>query len=249
MRLLTTLSMCLICSAGLAQLPPSSATPPVPPRDGLQQGPQAGNLSLSGTTVTQRSRVRAFSAGPDGQVRSIYLSNGTVVDLTAFGPGIGSQIRKGNHVSVTGLRTVVNGQAIVLPQQFMVGQQMFTAMQTQGPVLQAGAGPQPYGQSPAGPGGPGVPPPPVGLGAPPPPQDGPRARLMPPPPPPAGGPGQGPAALGAPRGGDGPRVGGTPGTLPPPPPDGTQPAPAAPLNSVAPGSMTPPPPSTATPSL
>jgi hypothetical protein len=38
--------------------------------------------------ITKSSRVRAFNAGPSGEVRSLYLQNGSVVDLA---PGLGGR--------------------------------------------------------------------------------------------------------------------------------------------------------------
>ncbi len=39
--------------------------------------------------VTQSSRIRAFNPAPDGQIRSLYLSNGDVVNLS---PGLSQQL-------------------------------------------------------------------------------------------------------------------------------------------------------------
>lgn len=240
MRVFALTTVCLLCSAGFAQAPPPSG-PPQPQAAGLNQ-PFRGQL---GVATTQRSRVRGFNAGPDGQVRSIYLTNGSVVDLSGFGPGVGAQIRKGEHVRVVGTRTSVNGQKVLLAQQLTVGQQSFTAQP--GVAVQAGLSPAPAG-------GPGMPPPlPSG-------RDGARrgphgpavADMMPPPPPPAGGPGAPPPPPRAggpgappppppPAGGPGAPPAGRPG-VPPPPPNGNPQGPAGQVNQPRqPGAIAPPP--------
>ena len=181
MRLFTTLSLGLICTSAFAQVSPAWSTPP--------PAPGAAVPSAPGATVTQHARVRAFNAGPDGQVRSAYLTNGSVVDLSGFGHGATAQIHKGTHVRVTGVRTVVHGQTILAPQQLSLGQQTFTP--DRAPAL--GVSPAPGLIAGAAPGAPGVPPPPPPgrPGVPPPPSAGPGAPLPPPTPP--VGPGAPPA--------------------------------------------------------
>lgn len=193
MRLFNTLATCLICTSAFSQAPPPNAAMPAPNAAALQQGRQPGINPYPGVTVTERSRVRAFNASPDGQIRSIYLSNGSVADLSGFGPQFGSQLRKGERIRLTGTRTSVNGQSIVVPQQITVGQQTYSAVANPGfpgqlggfnrggqpgaPGRRAGAPPAPPVGGPAMPrpmaGGPGAPPPPPpmagGHGAPPPP--------------------------------------------------------------------------------
>ncbi len=239
MRFVSAAAACLICTASFAQSP----QPGGPPPSGVEvnQAPRPGPMPLQGPAISQNSRVRAFNAGPDGQVRSIYLTNGSVVDVSSgFGPGFSSQIHKGTRIRIVGSRNVVNGQSIVTPQQLTIGQQYFAAEPNMGPNRKARLMPPPNG-------GPGIPPPPgginrVGRGL----EGGPmRAVMTPPPPAGHGGPGMppppagpnGPNRPGQPppsgRGlrdqpGTGQHSAMTPGNVPPSPPVGAQPAPAPP---------------------
>lgn len=209
-------------------------------------------MPLQGSAITQNSRVLAFNAGLDGQVRSIYLTNGSVVDVSSsFGPGFSSQIHKGTRIRIVGSRTVVNGQSIVTPQQLTIGQQSFVTEPNLGPNRQAGLMRPPNG-------GPGMLPPPGGMnrvrrgpeggpmraGMSPPPPAGPGGPGMPPPPPPAGpnGPGQQPPSG---RGlhdqaGTGQHSARKPGNVPPPPPVGSKPAPGTPSPTPGPTGSTQP---------
>ena len=176
MRFLSTAAVCLIGTAGLAQSP----TPGMP---------SPGPMPMQGSATTQSSRVRAFNAGPNGQIRSLYMANGSVVDLgSSFGPDLNSQIHKGTRIRITGSRTEVSGQTIIVPQQLTIGQQSFAAhpdpglngqradmppppdsneRARRGPVGDVGRAGMPP-PPPAGPAGPGMPPPPpAGEGAPP----------------------------------------------------------------------------------
>lgn len=241
MRFLSAAAACLICTAGFAQSPQPGGPPPG--GFGVNQAPRPSPMPLQGSAITQNSRVRAFNAGPDGQVRSIYLTNGSVVDVSSgFGPGFSSQIHKGTRIRIVGSRTMVNGQSIVTPQQLTIGQHNFAAEPNMGPNREARLMPPPNG-------GPGMLPPPGGVnrvrrG----PEGGPmRAGMtpphpagpgMPPPPPPAGpnGPGQPPLSGRGLRNqpGTGPHSARTPGNIPPPPPAGSRPAPGAPFPMPAP---------------
>ncbi len=217
MRFLSAAAACLICTVGFAQSPQPGGPPPS--GVGANQAPRPGPMPLQGSAIIQNSRVRAFNAGPDGQVRSIYLTNGSVVDVFSdFGPGFSSQIHKGTRIRIVGSRTVLNGQSIVTPQQLTIGHQNFTAEPNLEPNRQAGLMPPPNG-------GPGMPPPSGGMnrvrrG----PEGGPmRAGMTPPPPAGPGGPGMPPPP--PPSGPNGPRQSPSPK---PAPTDSTQPAPASP---------------------
>lgn len=209
MRTLAAAAIYLLCSTGFAQTPPPAGPLPSVGR-GLNQPTQSPVNPMRGLAVTQSSRVRAFNVGPDGQVQSIYLANGNVVDVPlGFGPDLNAQLHKGARIHLVGSRTYVHGQTILTAQQLTIGQQSFTA---QSPAMgQAG-----MISSPA-----------AGTGMPPPPPNGrdggiqgqrrgPSATgLLPPPPPPPGGGPVGPAGPPFP-----PRVGSDrPGSVPPPPPN------------------------------
>ena len=158
--------------------------------------------------VTQSSRVRAFNAGPGGEVRSLYLQNGSVVDLA---PGLGGQVgpavRKGEKIIVTGTKSEMNGQSLLEAASVRLNDQTFSANVAPGPAtLAEGAVPPPPGAPQAPPPSPrrrnkaaapapcgvsaDVPPPPPDFGGPPPPPpDGmtpppPSDGMVPPPPPP-----------------------------------------------------------------
>lgn len=208
---LSTFLMGLALSGtALAQVPPSAGAtnltlPPPPP-------------SVA-STVTQSSRIRAFHPGQDGQVKSLYLSNGSVVDLPPDMGPLGTQIKKGERISVSGLRSNVNGQTILAANSVTVNGQTFVSRPRLVPVAGANM----------------LPPPPPPPGAPNgPPRRGARdmARLGP------QGPGPRDAA------GAGPR----PGDAPPPPrdpradhPNGVTPPPL-PNNGSRPTAPPPPPP-------
>jgi hypothetical protein len=170
--------------------------------------------------VTQSSRVRAFNAGPSGEVRSLYLQNGTVVDLAPeLGGQIGPAVRKGEKITVIGTRSEINGQPLVEAASVRLDDQTFSANPPAPGLLAEGVAPPSPGvpQAPRAPAprrrnraalpapcGATVdtPPPPTGLDGPPPPAPG--FEAGPPPPPPSG------AA--------------------PPPPDGMAPPPPPPQN-------------------
>ena len=182
------------CSMAFAQSPP-----PAPPA--------APAASSQLPVVTQSSRIRAFNAGPGGEVRSLYLQNGSVVDLTpALGGQLGPAVRKGSKITVTGEKSEINGQTLVEAASVQVNDQTFSgyalSANPPGPgALTEGAAPPPptprrknrAAPAPCGvaadapepsPDFGGPPPPPDGMAPPPPPPDG----MAPPPPPPGIGP-------------------------------------------------------------
>ena len=189
---ITTLGLA-ISSVAFAQSP----TPPRPPV--VPSAAQASQLPL----VTESSRVRGFNAGPGGEVRSLYLQNGSVVDLA---PGLGAQvgpaIRKGEKITVTGTKSEINGQSLVKATSVQVKDRTFSANvgpEPLGPLAEAAAPPPPAPpalaprrknraaapppcgaapDAPPPPAGPDGPPPPPSGAAPPPPPDG----MAPPPP-------------------------------------------------------------------
>ena len=188
-------------SVALAQSPPPAT--PTPPADGPPTVPAA---STPLPVVTQSSRVRAFNAGPGGEVRSLYLQNGSVVDVTpALGGQLGAAVRKGERITVTGTKSEINGQSLLEAASIRLNDQTFAANAPSsvppgpGPLAQ-GAVPPPPGTAQAPPPAPSprrrnkaaapapcgvsadAPPPPPDFGGPPPPPDG----MAPPPPPPDG---------------------------------------------------------------
>ena len=200
------------------------ATPPNPPATQAPM-PAAPRASIQLPVVTQSSRIRAFNAGPAGEVRSLYLQNGSVVDLTpALGGQLGPAVRKGDNITVTGTKSEINGQSLVEAASVQVNDQTFSANAFStnppgpGALAEGSAPPPPTAQAPpllpaprgknraAAPAPCSVsadapPPPPDFGGPPPPPPDG----MAPPPPPPAG-------------------------MAPPPPPPGIGPPPPPPQN-------------------
>lgn len=77
--LVTTLGLALSSIALAQSLPPVQTSPPA---DGPPRMPAEPAASLQLPIVTQSSRVRAFNAGPNGEVHDLYLQNGSVVDVT-----------------------------------------------------------------------------------------------------------------------------------------------------------------------
>ena len=200
---LTTTFLGLALSATALAQAPSPGEPSYAP--GL---PPPQNVMAS--AVTQSSRIRAFNPGPDGQVRSLYLSNGSVVDLPPdLGRTLGTAVRKGKRISVSGFRSNVNGQTILAANRLILNGQTFLSQPGATPL--AGANRLPPPPPPAGrdggpdrrggvdmarlgpqvPGADGRDPRPGSGQAPPPPPCGPRAGrpqgTPPPPPPPANG--------------------------------------------------------------
>jgi hypothetical protein len=202
LRITTTLGLAFCCAA-LAQGPP--AAPPTPRSDAPPE------VSMPRLATSQSSRVRAFNTGPDGQVRSLYLQNGSVVDVTpALDRQVGAAVRKGERITVTGTKSKINEQWILHATSIRLNGQTFSANAPPsippGPgAFAEGAVPPPPGTAPpfapsprrtgkaAAPAPCGVsaaaPPPPPDLGPPPAPPDGitppqpPPDRMVPPPPP------------------------------------------------------------------
>ena len=117
-----------LSACALAQAPPPGAPLPAAGQAlGAAAMPfpaQTGDSSL----VTQASRVRALNPGRDGQVLSLYLANGSVVDLSPdLGQQIGLGIRRGARVRVSGVRSIVNGQTVVAANRLSVNGQTFVA--------------------------------------------------------------------------------------------------------------------------
>lgn len=118
---------------GLAFSSVAIAQSPVPPpptrpavRAGVADAPPPSPQQP--TLVTQSSRVRAFNPGSDGVVRSLYLQNGSVVDLTpALGGQLGSAVRKGEKITVIGTKLETNGQSLVEAASVQVNNQTFSA--------------------------------------------------------------------------------------------------------------------------
>ena len=101
-----------------APLTPSANPPAAAPAPSRQQ------LSM----VTESSRVRAFNAGPGGEVRSLYLQNGSVVDLAPeIGGQLGVAVRKGERITVTGTKSEINGQSLVEAASVRLKDQTFSA--------------------------------------------------------------------------------------------------------------------------
>jgi hypothetical protein len=189
-------------SVALAQSPP--AAPPGPSADGPPSVPAAPAASPQVPVVTQSSRVRAFNPGPGGEVRSLYLQNGSVVDVTpALGGQLGAAVRKGERITVTGTKSEINGQSLLEAASIRLNDQTFSANApssvppgpgalAQGVVAPPPAPPQapppapspgrrikPAAPAPCGVSAGAPPPPPDGMAPPPPPPDG----MAPPPPP------------------------------------------------------------------
>ena len=199
-----------ISSVTFAQSPtPAAPTPPAIP-------PAAASTPQQVSMVTESSRVRAFNPGPGGEVQSLYLQNGGVVDLPPQIAGqLGPAVRKGEKVTVTGMKSEINGQSLVEAASVRLNDQTFSANATAPGLLADGA----LAPSPGAPQSPpataprrrnraaalapcgataDAPPPPAGQDGPPPPPPG--FEAGPPAPPPSG-------------------------AAPPPPPDGMAPPP------------------------
>jgi len=203
---ITTLAIAL-SSVAFAQNP--SPAPPISPAIPPSE-PAVPSLTPQLSVVTQTSRVRAFNAGPEGDVRSLYLQNGSVVNLApALGGQLGSTMRKGERVTVTGTKSEINGQSLVEAVNVRLNDQTFSANAGSIPpspvTLAEGAVPPPPSAAQAPPSPPrrrnkatasarcgasaDAPPHPLGFDGPPPPLPGgmappPPDGMAPPPPPP-----------------------------------------------------------------
>ncbi|AFL87975.1 hypothetical protein Terro_1672 [Terriglobus roseus DSM 18391] len=231
-----------VTALGLAIGSTACAQGPVPALPPPPTGPAGASSALAPTQlplVTESSRVRAFNVGPDGEVHSVYLRNGSVVALSpALGGQVGRAIRKGEKITVTGTRSEINGQRSVEAASVRLNDQTFVA----GNTMYAPAGPNGVGQEIA-------PPPPNGPQAPPSPAR--RRRAADGPPAPYGVPAGAPAPLAGPNAPPPPAAPGSPAPVAgpggPPPPAGPSVPPLPPPDGAAPppppaNGMTPPPP-------
>ena len=237
MRLRSSLSLMavgfILSTPVFAQNAPDGASlAPPQPMDGRGQAPGPAGPQMP--VVTQTSRIHTFNAGPDGQVRSLYLQNGSVVNVSPdLGRQLSTQAHKGARITVTGSRSIVNGQPILMANQVTMNSQTYIAQLRGGPDGSFNSGPDagprvgpdagrvtipPPPPAPDarvnGPEGPRGPRPGLGAGAPPPPPGGPVARNtggpgVPPPPPGQRGPA---APLGGPGAGDMPAPPPAPGS-------------------------------------
>ena len=206
---------------------------PLPPRTSTQ-------ASQYEQAVTTRSSLRAFSAGPDGAPRTLFLANGDAVELgPRFGGLSSSGLRKGERIEVTGASTKVANQRTIDASTVRIGSQTYMAMAAtnDGPGLASPPAGSPPPPPLAGPGGP--PPPPVAVGPTPPPpprSTGPRGVALPPPPPPPPC-----AALQAPKGAAVTPPPAANAPMQPPPANGTVAPPPLPAGTIPPAAGTPPP--------
>jgi hypothetical protein len=187
----------LSIAAGLALSAPAFAQttqavtpPPSPSVAGQAQMPTSVPAAAQLAVVTQSSRIQAFDADPGGEVNSLYLQNGNVVDIPPdLGQQLASVARKGVRITVTGSRSEVNGQAIVAANRITINSQSYVSLAPPPNMAASGIAPPPpaMGPPPPPPGPPGgagappPPPPPGRWGSPPLPPCG--AQLPPPPPP------------------------------------------------------------------
>jgi hypothetical protein len=187
-RLQVTAIGLALSSVAFAQSPPPAPAPPPPAAGATASTPVAPRLAF----ITQSSRVRAFNPRPDGEVRSLYLQNGSVIDVTpGLGGQLGSAIRKGAKITVTGRQLEINGQSVVEAASIRLNDQTFAANPASAVQVTPPPGAPPAPPAPASRKNkaaasapcevpPDAPPPPPDWGDPPPPPDG----LAPPPPPP-----------------------------------------------------------------
>jgi hypothetical protein len=198
-----------LSSVAFAQSP--TPTPPAPPA-GIPNAAPAPPPDAQLSVVTQSSRIQAFNAGPGGEVRSLYLQNGSVIDLSPeLGGQLGPAVHKGEKITVTGMKSEINGQSQVEASSVRLKDQTFSAnVSAPGPLAEGAAPPPPGPPQPA----PrrrnrGVAPPPCGA-TPDAPPAAPSPDVAPPPPPPGVEVGPPPTP---------------PNGAPPPPPDGMAPPP------------------------
>jgi hypothetical protein len=161
--LLLTIAVGLALSASaLAQTSPVVAPPASQPAAGQAQMPTSVPVATQSPVVTQSSRILAFDVGPGGEVSSLYLQNGNVVDVP---PDLGQQLasiaRKGVRIAVTGSRSEVNGQAILAANRITINSQSYVSLAPPNMAASGIAPPPPaMGPHPPPPGGAGAPPPP-----------------------------------------------------------------------------------------
>ena len=105
------------------------------PGPGAPPNPPSAQIGAASSFVRQSSRIRAFNPGPDGQLRSLYLSNGSVVDLPPdLSLTMSSSVRKGERVSVSGLRSTSNGQIVLTANSVTLNGQTFVSRPGPGAV-------------------------------------------------------------------------------------------------------------------
>ena len=120
--------------------PPAPLAVPPDPAAGISATPQQV------PAITQSSRIRAFNAAPGGEVRSLYLQNGSVVDLApGLGGQIGSVVRKGEKITVTGTKSEIKGQSLVEAFSVRLNEQTFSANAPAPGPLSDGVAPPPQG--------------------------------------------------------------------------------------------------------
>lgn len=180
--LLLTIAVGLALSASaFTQTSPVVAPPASQPAAGQAQMPTSVPVATQSPVVTQSSRILAFDVGPGGEVSSLYLQNGNVIDVPPdLGQQLASVARKGVPIAVTGSRSEVNGQAIVAANRITINSQSYVSLAPPLNMAANGIAPPPPAMGPPPP----PPGPPGGAGAPPPPP--PPGRWGPPPPPPCG---------------------------------------------------------------
>jgi hypothetical protein len=181
-------------SPGPPSLPGAAGSPPM----------LMGSASAQLPVVTQSSRIRAFNAGPEGEVHSLYLRNGSVVDVS---PDLSRQLsaatHKGARITVTGAQAKVNGQLTITASRITIDSHSFLSQPPRGqsgpmnvavpPQHGPDRGLRPRGPGPSQVAAGRMPPLPAGPDAPPPPP-----RPSAPTPPPCGDRPLGPAADQAP---------------------------------------------------
>jgi hypothetical protein len=153
---MTTLGFA-VSSVAFAQSPPTAPPPRAP--DAPAPMPPAPGASSQLPVATRSSPVRAFNLGPGGEVRSLHLENGGVVDLT---PGLEAQlgpvVRKGEKITVTGMKLEIHGQPVVEAASVRLSDQMFSGIASSaiapGPsaLAEGGAAPPPAPLQPPAPG-------------------------------------------------------------------------------------------------
>ncbi len=210
MKLLASSAVLIFGSSLMAASAQQPSALPTPPSDRSVQ------------TVTSRSSIRGFSAGPNGTPRTLFLSNGDAVELgSRFGNLPSGELHKGLRVAATGPSTTVARQRTIDAATLRVGSQTYTAMAMNDEPL--GAPPQPGAPLPpqrVGNAG-APPPPPPAPGGPPAPRATRDGRgIAPPPPPPCAGQPAGGAAVPPPA----PAAN---GQVPPPPANGAAAPPAS----------------------
>jgi hypothetical protein len=125
-----TIGLALSASA-FAQSP--LPEPPALPGEAGSPPMLMGSASAQLPVVTQSSRIRAFNAGPEGEVHSLYLRNGSVVDVS---PDLSRQLsaatHKGARITVTGAQAKVNGQLTITASRITIDSRSFLSQPPRG---------------------------------------------------------------------------------------------------------------------